>query len=464
MSLGENIKNLRQEHNLSQKELAKKLNVSTGNVAEWEADESVPSIREITKLSSLFEVTTDSLLKGIETTEPENEILEKEQTETEKDIAQNLVRKKVGKKKFLISAFAIIAISVIVGIIVYRCLLPFSKNAVAISKAEASVVKIICFDHMNNEIASGSGFIAYDDRTVITNYHVMEDAYICKISTDQDKTYEVESTLCYSKDLDIAIIRLKESTGLNVLKLGNSDEILKGENVIAIGSPLGIKNTVSQGILSGRIMESNMDVLQFTAAISSGSSGGALFDDDGKVIGITYASYINGQNLNLAIPIELADELYNKRGIEQNADVIYIKEHPYVEYLHEYDSAIEVTMEDLNKHPERYDDKIVKLTAYVSSFWDIDDDGPGKWDLYFISTENDLTGDLLYDDKRTRYPEKLSAIGVYLINSVLYVDPSIQYGDKVVIYGVLEYYTSAENRGRGEDRSIDAAIMYRAPY
>ena len=89
----------------------------------------------------------------------------------------------------------------------------------------------------------------------------------------------------------------------------------KGETVTAIGSPLGIKNTVSKGNLSARIMQDGYDVLQFTAPISNGSSGGALFNEKGEVIGITFASFVEGQNLNLAIPIELVDNLYQSKSL-----------------------------------------------------------------------------------------------------------------------------------------------------
>jgi hypothetical protein len=151
----------------------------------------------------------------------------------------------------------------------------------------------------------------------------MTSAYTCKISTNQDISYEVSKILCYSKEQDIAILQLAKDTGLQPLTLGDSSIIKKGETVVAIGSPLGIKNTVSTGVLSGRLMEDGMDVLQFTAPISSGSSGGALFDNNGNVIGITYASYIDGQNLNLAIPIELAENLYSSEGSAISLDEFY---------------------------------------------------------------------------------------------------------------------------------------------
>ena len=253
------------------------------------------------------------------------------------------------------------------GFFSYRLLLPFSKNVSAIEKATASVVKVYCYDYYGAESATGSGFIAFDDQTVVTNYHVAEKAYSFKVSTEEDITYEVDSILAYSKEQDIAILKLNKPTGLNVLQFGSSQKIKKGETVTAIGSPLGIKNTVSQGVLSGRLMQEKMDALQFTAAISSGSSGGALFDEHGTVIGVTYATIINGQNINLAIPSEIVEDVYNRKGAAAyTADTVYTLEHPYVKYLKKYDNAIEVTFKELKTFPLRYAGKTIRIRGFAA--------------------------------------------------------------------------------------------------
>ena len=109
---------------------------------------------------------------------------------------------------------------------------------------------------------------------------------------------------------DIAILGTSTPHNLALLQPGNSDNLQKGEKVVAIGSPLGLQNSVSTGVFSGYVDENGINMLQFTASISSGSSGGALFSDAGEVLGITFASYEAGQNLNLAIPIEQAEYLY----------------------------------------------------------------------------------------------------------------------------------------------------------
>lgn len=471
MTLGEKIQKLRHEQNLSQRELAVKLNVSTADVAIWESDESIPSIADIAKLSSALGVTTDALIMDSEIAGDEIPHHTKEVIEKEDQPIERLSDKKakVSKKKLAILISLSVIVVAVIGAFAYKLFLPFSKNTAAIEKAASSVVKIYCYDYEGNESATGSGFIAFDDQTVVTNYHVMEEAYTCKVSTDEDKTFEVESVLAYSKEQDLAIIKLKESTGLKVLKLGDSEKIKKGEVVTAIGSPLGIKNTVSQGVLSGRLMEENMDVLQFTAAISSGSSGGALFDESGKVIGVTYASFIDGQNLNLAIPSECVKILYDNSGSDYDANIAYMIEHPYVNFLDNFVDATEVTMEELKNNPEKYDNKIVKMETYVSSVLD------RNGNLYVTNRIGSISNDFSNDVYITTFTDSYrtnSLLSVYANTSSLkYEDDMIQAGDKVIVIGEFVFKSIGEKvyselfeeyivieRERGE---IEAAIIYR---
>lgn len=444
MTLGEKIQKLRQEHNFTQKELAEKLNTSTADVAVWESGETFPSVADIAKLSSVLGVTTDTLIVDSEIPADEVQhnsgLVKVVEREVQHTGIPSDKKTKVSKKKlaFLIS-LSVIFVAVF-GVLTYKFLLPFSKNTAAIEKAACSVVKIYCYDYDGNESASGSGFVAFDDQTVVTNYHVMENAYKCRISTEEDKTYEAESILAYSKDQDIAIIKLKKPTGLRVLSLGNSDKIKKGETIIAIGSPLGIKNTVSQGVLSGRLMEDNMDVLQFTAPISSGSSGGALFDDNGKVIGITYASIIEGQNLNLAIPIELATTLYSNRTETNIISEIYLQSRPELRFSNEYPNAVTVTFEQLKQNPTFYNGKIIKITTYISS------ENPNFDYEYYVSNKDDVSGDYKRDrtvgltavvNKSHKYSGIIGISASPEYNR--YHDKSITVGDGVTIIGEFKY-------------------------
>lgn len=208
-------------------------------------------------------------------------------------------------------------------------------------------------------------FFAFDSQTVVTNYHVACEGYTIKISTSNERIYDVESVIAYNENKDVAILRLSKATEEKTVKFGNPDDLKKGENITAIGSPLGIKNTVSTGDFSGRIPADGYNVLQFTASISPGSSGGALFNENGEVVGVTFASYTNGQNLNLAIPINIVSEVYNNRLEPIHTDVINRRKYPYVDYLK---SATETSIFDINKNATKSIETGVIKNVYISSF------------------------------------------------------------------------------------------------
>jgi len=146
--------------------------------------------------------------------------------------------------------------------------------------------------------ASGSGFIISTDGRIVTNYHVIDGAVSGKVVLNDGTTFSDIKVLGWNKEGDLAIIKVAGS-GLPAVATGDSDTTQIGEAVVAIGSPLGLQNTVSTGIVSAR----REGFLQTTAPISHGSSGGALFNMMGEVIGITSAGMEEGANLGFAIPI-----------------------------------------------------------------------------------------------------------------------------------------------------------------
>lgn len=176
-----------------------------------------------------------------------------------------------------------------------------------VDELKSSVVMINVYDKDNQLIATGSGVVAFDDNIVLTNAHVIEDNYKLEVLSENNTKYQVEGVLDYNKRKDIAILKLVSSKGLKPVSI--KQKINTGDKVVAIGSPLGLKNTISDGILSG-LYQDNIEVYQHTAPISPGSSGGALFDKKGRLVGITYASLENGQNLNFAIPIAHYEKEY----------------------------------------------------------------------------------------------------------------------------------------------------------
>lgn len=174
-----------------------------------------------------------------------------------------------------------------------------------IAKNIKSVVYLEVLNSSGSVYASGSGFIVSSNGEVVTNYHVINGAYAARVTLEDGTQYAVDGVLGYSQDKDIAVLKLKNASGLSPVTLGNSDNVELADSVVAIGSPEGYQNTVSTGIISGLNRKSDIRDgidLQTTAAIAPGSSGGALFDMQGNVIGMTYAG-LNTGNIGFAIPI-----------------------------------------------------------------------------------------------------------------------------------------------------------------
>ncbi len=172
------------------------------------------------------------------------------------------------------------------------------------SKYSPAVFYIELYNENGTSISSGSGFFIRNDGVAITNYHVIEGAYSAKITLPGTKmTYDVTGVYACNKEEDWAVIQVDGSDFL-ALDIDSDENVKAGQKVYAIGSPLGLQNTISEGLLSNKkVVLDNVEYYQISAPISHGSSGGALLNENAQVIGITSASFVVGQNLNLAIPM-----------------------------------------------------------------------------------------------------------------------------------------------------------------
>ncbi|MBQ2027981.1 MAG: trypsin-like peptidase domain-containing protein [Clostridia bacterium] len=193
-------------------------------------------------------------------------------------------------------------------------ILGFKDDYDAIETAADSMFLVEVYNGKDRLIATGSGFVAFDEHYFVTNHHVIEDAAYLKVyDDDSDKTsYTLTRLLNVDKDKDIAILDFPDGKNYRSLPIGQTASLKRGQPVVVIGSPQGEKNSVSNGIISNTYMEDGCMVIQFTAAISPGSSGGALFNDQGQVIGLVYAKHKEGENMNYAVDIEEVEKLYKK--------------------------------------------------------------------------------------------------------------------------------------------------------
>ena len=214
--------------------------------------------------------------------------------------------------------------------------------------------------------ASGSGIVLTDNGYILTNYHVIEDSQSVTVSTYDGASYDA-SIVGFDQSNDIAVLKV-DAEGLSPAVLGKSSDLSVGDQVVAIGNPLGeLTFTMTQGIVSALDRDvtlssgSSMKLIQTDCAINSGNSGGALFNLYGEVIGITNAKYSSSSsssasidNIGFAIPINHVLSIV-KSIIEKG----YISK-PYVG----------VTVSDVNQQTQLYG---IPAGAAVQS---VSDDSP----------------------------------------------------------------------------------------
>lgn len=196
-----------------------------------------------------------------------------------------------------------------------------SSDAENVFKSSAdNIVKITTYNQLNRIIKMGSGVVIgraksaipdyiHPDRKgfvlsnskgddIISNFHVV--AFASKIIIESKSGIKTEAGIVYlNSENDIAILRSDEKISNKELKISSNLNV--GQKVFSVGNPSGLDWSISDGIISGFRTNNGSELIQFTAPISSGSSGGGLFNSDGDLIGITTSQIIDAQNLNFAV-------------------------------------------------------------------------------------------------------------------------------------------------------------------
>ena len=171
-------------------------------------------------------------------------------------------------------------------------------------------------EQVHDEVSSAdaSGFFISADGLAVTNYHSIEDSIKATATLLNGETYEVERVLYYDTGIDIAVIKVsrtnqsrRTTSAFNHLDLVGTADIRPGDPVYAIGNPLGLGLAISSGIIGSTAHELDRYALPCivnSADISRGSSGGALMNAHGQVIGVTSGDYTYGNNMYLAVPVD----------------------------------------------------------------------------------------------------------------------------------------------------------------
>lgn len=167
-----------------------------------------------------------------------------------------------------------------------------------------AVVVINAYGFDGTKSGSGSAVIVKDKNLIVTNFHILSGNEKIEIITHKDTLKDPE-IIGVDIDRDVLLLKLPH-TDYQTIQVGNSDDVKPGQKIYAIGNPMGLENTISEGLVSGirdSVTDIKMKFIQISASLSPGSSGGAVINSKGELIGISSMGMKEGQNLNFAIPI-----------------------------------------------------------------------------------------------------------------------------------------------------------------
>ena len=221
-------------------------------------------------------------------------------------------------------------------------------TAEIVRQATPAVVTVVSLDSSGKTISQGSGFFLRPDGTVLTAWHVLEGASSAQVILQNGAVFNRAGYLIGNSKTDIALLKVS-ARGVPALEIGDSLPAI-GARVITIGSPLGLENTVSEGIVSSIRLVDDRHIVQITAPISPGSSGGPILDGSGRVFAMASATLTNGQQLNFGQPVQDIASLIDREISEKDlGDVFAPRSSPPVVAGHTA-SSLFGTLADMTKN------------------------------------------------------------------------------------------------------------------
>ena len=184
----------------------------------------------------------------------------------------------------------------------------FASDYAAMNEAAASVLVLTLYDENEKELGTASGFIAFDESHAVTTWLAVSSAARIAIETDEGEKLGSFKVLGCDSDCNLAILAFDEPTGLKPLALNQTGNVRRGAACVSIGAQNGV-NSITTGHVATTFSVQGLDLIQFTATISEGSSGGALLDENGQVAAVTMfgisgeIGYTVLQNMNFALSV-----------------------------------------------------------------------------------------------------------------------------------------------------------------
>ncbi len=189
---------------------------------------------------------------------------------------------------------------------------PLATGTLVFQRASPAVVRLDVWDSELDRISTGSAFCVSDECALVTNAHVIREADLI-LAHNERIAFFITAVSAVDSQADLAVLKAPAGS-LPKLEMADRNPPSVGTDVYAIGSPLGLTNVFSQGIISAYHQRGDIGLIQMTAQISSGSSGGPVLGSDGKVLAVTTAYLAGGQNLNFAVPADRVRILLDRPG------------------------------------------------------------------------------------------------------------------------------------------------------
>jgi hypothetical protein len=168
--------------------------------------------------------------------------------------------------------------------------------------AQHATVQIRALDSRGEVEGLGSGFLVSPDGVIVTNFHVIQHAHALQVETFEGEVYDNVYYVTSDPRRDVAVLKVPVEGAVS-LRLGSDTAAVVGAEVYAMGHPLGQTSTFTDGLVSANRTVEGVSMIQISAPISPGSSGGPVMDERGEVIGVATMVLAGGQNLNYAVPV-----------------------------------------------------------------------------------------------------------------------------------------------------------------
>lgn len=284
-------------------------------------------------------------------------------------------------------------------------LLNDNSSAEIYSKCSDAVVMIYKYDGNNALQGYGSGVIVSAGGLVYTNYHVVKNAQRIEIRNGNE-IYDSIPYAGFDPFNDAVILRLPEGS-YPYINIAKDHENKIGSIVYSLGNPQGYTKTLSLGIISAIRSNDYQNQIQFTAPIAPGSSGGALLNTNGELIGITSSSVTTGQNMNFAIPAETFVNI----PVVSPSDTDYVMLLDQMLYIYTSSGKYpdDVTVKIISKYCELYNNESAKC-MFAGQFYFSQGEFDSAIACYSRGIEQDNTNKYLYKYRADCYAQKSDTI------------------------------------------------------